>query len=181
MVAPILVFAIGNESRADDALGPLLLRDLGGWLKESKLSEQVELLEEFQLQVENALDMKDRQLVLFIDAGMDTPTPFAFYHAQPGDERMLYSHALTPESLLKVYVQFYERNAPDVFVLCIRGISFELGGSLTLQAAANLSAALDFVKLCLLDLDVLSWDSQCTQQALGVSIRSAQETNQITR
>ena len=86
-----------------------------------------------------------------------------------------------PESLLKVYVQFYERNAPDVFVLCIRGISFELGGSLTLQAAANLSAALDFVKLCLLDLDVLSWDSQCTQQALGVSIRSAQETNQITR
>ena len=28
MVAPLLVFAIGNESRGDDALAPLLLRQL---------------------------------------------------------------------------------------------------------------------------------------------------------
>ncbi len=70
MVAPTLIFAVGNESRGDDALGPLLLRQLESWLAAEDHAEQFELLEEFQLQVEHAMDMKDRKLVLFIDAGM---------------------------------------------------------------------------------------------------------------
>ena len=81
-VAPILVFAVGNESRGDDALGPLLLRELQAWLTETGLADDFELLEEFQLQVEHAMDMKDRRLVLFIDAGLDTPAPYSFYRAQ---------------------------------------------------------------------------------------------------
>ncbi len=181
MVAPVLVFAIGNESRADDALGPLLLREIEVWLTENGLSDQFELLEEFQLQVENALDMKDRQLVLFIDAGMDTPSPFSFYRAQASDERMLYSHALAPESLLKVYNQFYEQDVPDVFVLCVRGANFELGEPLSAEAVNNLTSTLEFIKPCLLETDVALWDSRCTSKVMDATIRSAQETNQITR
>ena len=54
MEAPVLIFAVGNESRGDDALGPLLLRELDAWLTASKSSEQFELLEDFQLQIEHA-------------------------------------------------------------------------------------------------------------------------------
>ena len=40
---------------------------------------EFELLEDFQLQIEHALDLAGRRLALFIDAGTGTPAPFAFY------------------------------------------------------------------------------------------------------
>jgi hydrogenase maturation protease len=166
MVAPVLIFAIGNESRGDDALGPLLLRELDIWLKASGCSEQVELLEDFQLQVEHAMDMKDRRLVLFVDAGMDTPAPFSFYRAQASDEPVLYSHALAPEALLKVYTQFYMETPRDVYILCIRGERFELGDGLSLQAGAHLAAALAFSMKLLLKPEVDAWDNRLIQKSV---------------
>ena len=162
MVAPVLIFAIGNESRGDDALGPLLLRELDICLKANNLSDKFELLEDFQLQIEHAMDMKDRELVLFIDAGMNTLSPFSFYRAQPNDEPVLYSHALMPEALLKVYTQFYHEASPDAFILCIRGDLFELGEPLTPQAEANLASALRFAQRLLLEPEAASWDGQNT-------------------
>lgn len=158
MVAPVLLFAIGNESRGDDALGVLLLRELDSWLIANNFSEQIELLEDFQLQIEHAMDMKDRRLVLFIDAGMDTPEPFSFYRAQANDEPVLYSHALAPEALLKVYTQFYQDALPDVFVLCIRGEHFELGEALSPPALEHLAQAVEFGKKLLQEPETHSWD-----------------------
>lgn len=158
MSAPVLILAVGNESRGDDALGPLLLRQLDVWLQEENRSEQFELLEEFQLQVENAMDMKDRKLVLFIDAGMGTQAPFSFYRAQANDEPVLYSHELEPEALLNVYGQFYQEPPPDVFILCICGERFELGEGLSPEAAERLSLAFEFGKKLLLHPDAKNWD-----------------------
>lgn len=188
--APVLIFAVGNESRGDDALGPLLLRRLDEWLNSGEgrrekgeetsgreLSiDQFELIEDFQLQIEHAMDMKDRRRVLFIDAGMNTPSPFAFYRAQINEEQVLYSHALSPEALLKVYTQFYQEAPPDAYVLCISGASFELGEPITTRAVTNQSAALDFAKQLLSKPDI--WDGQCTQSSIAT--RSAQAPNQLT-
>ena len=159
MVAPVLVFAVGNESRGDDALGVLLLRELDAWLTSISASDQFELLEDFQLQIEHAMDMKERRLVLFIDAGMDTAAPFTFYRAQSNEEPVLYSHALAPEALLKVYAQFYRETPPDVFILCIRGESFELGEGLSSQAEANLAGAFEFSKTLLTNPVSIAWEN----------------------
>lgn len=204
MAAPVLIIAIGNESRGDDALGPLLLRELDVWLNSGEgrcpqgvgravpvasattatlrekgevFVEQFELLEEFQLQIEHAMDMKDRKLVLFIDAGMDTPLPFSFYHAQMSNEPTLYSHALAPESLLKVYSEFYGQASPAAFVLCIRGESFELGEAPSADACANLLSALTFTKTLILEPEAGVWDKQCTKEITKATIRSAHVTN----
>lgn len=158
MTAPVLIFAIGNESRGDDALAPMLVRELDSWLKLNKLSAQAELLEEFQLQIEHAMDMKDRQLVLFIDAGMDTPAPYSFYRTHTGDDPVLYSHAISPESLLTVYEQFYAETPPDAFVLCINGAGFELGDPLTLQAQTHLSSALNMARTLMHEPNASAWD-----------------------
>ncbi len=163
MAAPVLVFAVGNESRGDDALGVLLLRELDGWLKANACASQFELLEDFQLQVEHAMDMRDRRLVLFIDAGMDTPAPFVLYRAQNKSEPVLYSHALVPEALLKVYEQFYREAPPAVFVLCVCGEHFELGESLSSLAAERLALAFEFAKALLLKPEVAAWESFCSQ------------------
>ena len=102
MTAPVLIFAIGNESRGDDALAPILLRGLDAWLQVEGISGCCVLLEEFQLQIENTLDMQGRELVLFIDAGMNTAAPFAFYRAEASATPNLYSHALVPEASLDI-------------------------------------------------------------------------------
>lgn len=144
MIAPILIFAIGNESRGDDALAPLLARRLAVWLKENNLAGQCEILEEYQLQVEHVLDMQQRRLILFIDAGMDTPAPFTFYPLKNNAAAQLYSHALTPEALLAVHDQLYPSTALSAFVLCIKGENFELGEKLSALAEKYLQQAFDF-------------------------------------
>jgi hydrogenase maturation protease len=165
MPAPVLIFAIGNESRGDDALGPLLLRELENGLnstegrREKSCVEPFELLEDFQLQIEHAMDLSNRKRVLFIDAGMDTPAPFSFYRVQASDEAVLYSHALSPEALLKTYAQFYGETAPEAFVLCIRGISFELGEALSPVATEHLAQALQFVRQQLLEAGSADWNT----------------------
>lgn len=162
MIAPNLIFAIGNESRGDDALGPLLLRELAAWLTTSDLSDQFELIEAFQLQIEHSLDMRGRQLVLFIDAGISTRKPFDFYRAQAHDATTPYSHALSPEALLTVYAKLYEEAPPASFVLCIAGDRFELGESLSAQSADRLATAFYFSKKLLCQANVPHWEELLT-------------------
>ncbi len=165
MLAPVLVFAIGNESRGDDALGPMLLRELDAWLIANNLADEFELMEEFQLQVEHSLDMKDRKLVLFIDAGIDTPSPFSFYRATAGNEPVLYSHALSPEALLQV-AQRLHGTIPETFVLCIRGETFQLGEVPSSRALNNLAAALAFSRQLMSTPHAVLWNRAVSQNKM---------------
>lgn len=159
MVAPILIFAIGNESRGDDAIAPLLLRRLAKWLDAENISARFELLEDFQLQVEHATDMVGRELVLFIDAGLDTPAPYTFFRAKSNDSRTLFSHAITPESVMSTYRQVYQQTPPPAFVLCIRGEQFELGEHPTQEAERRMELAMEFLKKLLLEAEESFWEN----------------------
>jgi hydrogenase maturation protease len=134
--APILVLAIGNASRGDDALGPVL----AGRIEAAGL-EGVEVITEFQLQVENALDLVGREVVIFVDAGTGTPVPFEVREVRPEAEFLHTSHALSPEAVLATYVRIRGETPPPSFVVCVRGETFELGESLSAAAASNLEAA----------------------------------------
>lgn len=141
MTAPLVVIAVGNPSRGDDALGPLLLGRLAGWLEREGLAGTVELIEDFQLQIEHALDLEGRRLVLFIDAGEHTPGPYRFYRAVPALGPAHTSHALPPEAVLQVYRRTTGGEPPPSFVLCVRGERFELGEALSPEAEAYAEAA----------------------------------------
>ncbi|MBY0580000.1 MAG: hydrogenase maturation protease [Burkholderiales bacterium] len=141
MNAPFLIFGIGNESRGDDALGPLLLRRLADEVD----SKDVELIETCQLQIEHALDIAGRTWVLFVDAGKDTPDPHQFYRARPATDRTPFSHALSPEAVLCVHEKITGA-APAAHVLCIRGEDFELGHPLSEKAASRLESAFHFLQ-----------------------------------
>lgn len=158
MRAPCLVIAVGNLSRGDDALAPLLLQRLRGWLDESGRHDGIELLEEFQLQVEHAADIHERQLVLFADAGMDTPSPYTVERIWPNRKRAVFSHALEPEGVLDTYVRVYGQAPPPSYVLCISGTGFELGADLSPRAADNLEAASAFATLLLHEEDPQAWE-----------------------
>ena len=132
---PLLILAVGNPSRGDDALGPLLARRI-----EDSGLPGVEVLTEFQLQVENALDLEGRELVLFVDAGTGTPAPFELRVARPEAVFTHTTHALSPEAVLGTYIRVKGETPPRSLVLCIRGESFGLGEPLSPAAESNLDA-----------------------------------------
>ena len=134
--APVLVLAVGNPSRGDDALGPELAARL-----EAAALPGVEVITEFQLQVENALDLVGRERVIFVDAGTNTPAPFDLRRVEPAAEFLHTSHALSPEAVLATYLRVTGTAPPEAWVLCVRGESFQLGESLSAAAAVYLEAA----------------------------------------
>lgn len=137
MTAPILLLAIGNESRGDDALAPLLLRRLVA----AGLDAQVEAMEDFQLQVEHVADLAGRKAVLFIDADASCEPPLHFSQVAAAHDSSYTSHAMTPFALLHAYRQVYASEAPPCFLLRIRGYGFELGAGLSAAAAGHLEHA----------------------------------------
>lgn len=136
----LVVFGWGNLSRGDDGIGPLLLARLAQaqWPDAS-------LIEDYQLQLEHALDLQGADLALFLDAGRDTLAPYAFSEifARPGLTHT--SHALAPESVLAVFEKTLGLTPPPSFLLCVRGESFDLGAGLSAQGATRLEQAWAFL------------------------------------
>ena len=71
-VLPLLVFGWGNLSRGDDALGPLCVEQLRA---ECTASAGVEFLDDYQLQVEHALDLVGRTRILFVVSALSWVNP----------------------------------------------------------------------------------------------------------
>lgn len=144
MTARLLVFGYGNPSRGDDAIGPLLLDDLAA---QGEIG--AELLTDFQLQVEHAADLVQRELILFIDASQSCPPPFRLARISPAAHTDYTTHAMTPQAILNVFERVYGRPAPPTFLLEVRGERFELGEPLSEVAVENRDAALALlVQLC---------------------------------
>jgi hydrogenase maturation protease len=139
-VPPVLVLGWGNLSRGDDALGPLCVAALRDTLP-AHLVDHVEFLDDYQLQIEFALDLIGRTRILFIDASLNCVEPFEVHTAVARRDSTISSHALSPEALLQVFVDLQGHVPPPATVLAIRGAAFELGEPMTAAAKANLVAA----------------------------------------
>ena len=138
---PLLVLGWGNLSRGDDALGPLLVETLREQLP-AEMRDQVEFLDEYQLQIEHALDLVDRERVLLVDASLDCQAPFEVRTPQPRRDSSFTSHALSAEALLQVFVDMQGHAPPPTTLLAIRGEAFELGEPMSAAAQTHLAAAL---------------------------------------
>ena len=132
----LVVLGWGNESRGDDGLGPALLRRI-----EALGLAHVTAIEDFQLQLEHAVDLDGADLALFLDASVAAPAPFAFTEIAPRPGLTHTSHAMAPEAVLDVYSRVMGRTPPPAFVLAVRGEAFDLGTGLGEAATERLEAA----------------------------------------
>ena len=132
----MLVLATGNPSRGDDALGPLLAERL-----EDAALAGVEVLVDFQLQIEHALDLEGRRCVIFVDAGTGTPAPYQWCDVEPVADFRHTTHALSPGAVLATCLRCVDGPLPRARSLCVRGESFELGAPLSAAASRHLELA----------------------------------------
>ena len=131
MIAPVLIFAYGNLSRGDDALAPLLLE----YIEDKFGTQKIDFLCDFQLQIEHALDLENRDLVLFIDASVACEEAFNLSELQALKDKSYTTHAMSPASVLQVYQSIKKQAPPPCFLLSIQRISFELGEELSPNAS----------------------------------------------
>jgi hydrogenase maturation protease len=153
MLNPVLLFGYGNLSRGDDALGPLLLEFVEGNFN----LDTIEILTDFQLQIEHALDLENRELVLFVDASVSCVSAFDFAVLTPARDKSYTTHAMSPAAVLDVYQEIKKQTPPPCFLLSIKGEKFELGEGLSANAEQHLAQACQFAGKLLGDLDSTVW------------------------
>jgi hydrogenase maturation protease len=139
--APTLVFTWGNPSRGDDALGCLFHDELlhGDF-------EDVDVLTDFQLQIEHCIDLENRKRVIFVDADININSEYSLEKILPDNDSTFTTHAMSPQALMHVCSQVNQSELPECWLLKIRGFTFELGQPLSQAAQHNLDSALTATK-----------------------------------
>ena len=156
----ILVFAYGNPSRGDDALGPLLAEKLENCCQQP----EVKFVCDFQLQIEHATDLHECERVLLIDAAASLQQPCQFYRVLEQTQTQYTTHGMTPGQLLSVYRQVYQQPAPATFMLALRGTRFNLGEPLSSVAKISLQSGFELAQALLAAHSTQVWD-KLTHQA----------------
>lgn len=166
MTERLVAIAVGNPSRGDDALGPLLLERIAAEFPE------VVALSDFQLQIEHALDIEGADRVLFIDAATGLDAPFTFTGIGPEAGSAVLTHALSPAAVLEVFQRIEGRAPPPAFVLALRGTTFGLGEPASDNALEALEAAWRFIRPLLAAPGVDDWRA-CTVPDARITVRGA--------
>jgi len=143
MIKPLLIFGWGNPSRGDDALGPRFveaLRPLVG----AGAASRIDLLDDYQLQVEHALDLVGREHVLFVDASIRCAAPFEVSALRAARDTSFTTHALSPASVMQVFRELRNEEPPPCTLLAIRGDRFNLGEAPQPEALLHLTLAVEW-------------------------------------
>jgi hydrogenase maturation protease len=134
--ARVLVLGYGNPGRQDDGLGPAVATEIDGlgW-------PNVTAHDNYQLNIEDAMDVAAHDVVWFVDAAKAGPSPYDMRGVSPASPVEFSSHIVRPETILAIARQCYG-GSPKAFLLAIRGYEFEFIEALTPGAVHNLRAAL---------------------------------------
>jgi hydrogenase maturation protease len=134
-----LILGYGNPGRQDDGLGPEAARRI-----EALVSPNVTTIDNYQLNIEDAMDVADHDEVWFVDAARTGSAPFTIQRLAPATSFDFTSHLVRPEAILAMADQYYG-GRPRAYLLAIRGYAFEFIEALTPSASDNLSQAVDML------------------------------------
>ncbi len=131
----ILVLGYGNPGRQDDGLGPAIADEIGslGW-------PNLTSYDNYQLNIEDAIEVAAHDVVWFVDASKTGPSPYAVHAVVPSPVIDFSSHLVRPEAILAIARTCYG-HAAQGFLLAVRGYEFAFVEALTAGAAGNLQAA----------------------------------------
>ena len=136
----VLLLGFGNPGRRDDGLGPAIAEAVAGLGLPGLTVDS-----DFQLAVEHAADLADQDRVVFVDAALTGPEPFAFAAVAPSDDTHFTTHYVEPAMVLGLARRIYGART-EAYLLAVRGYDFDaFGEDLSEPAQANLDAALAFL------------------------------------
>jgi hydrogenase maturation protease len=148
----ILIYGYGNPGRQDDGLGILLTEEIEQWVKDNDL-KNISTDNNYQLNIEDAEVISDKDYVIFVDASMELIEDFQFTKIDSNDATIEFTmHAVSPSYVLDLCNKIYNK-FPMAYLLHIKGYEWELGSEMTEEAKKNLSLAIEFIKRKLKELN----------------------------
>jgi len=131
----VLVLGYGNPGRQDDGLGAAAVAEI-----ETLNWPNVTAYDNYQLCIEDAIDVAEHDVVWFVDASRVGASPFAVTELSRATSVEFTSHLVRPEAILAMAEQYYN-STPCAYLLAIRGYEFEFIEALTPRASDNLRLA----------------------------------------
>jgi len=145
----ILIYGYGNPGRQDDGLGNAFVEKIEAWVKEKNL-KGFEFDSNYQLNIEDAAAVADKDLVIFADASTENIESFILTPVDASTKVVFTTHAASPGYIIGLCKKIYNRT-PPTYLLHIKGYEWEFKEGLTKKAKQNLEESLKAMKEKLLN------------------------------
>jgi len=140
----ILIYGYGNPGRQDDGLGNEFVELLEEWVNEQKL-EDFEFDSNYQLNIEDAAAVADKDLVIFVDASTEEIESFILTPVDTSTKVAFTTHAASPGYIVGLSKKLYNK-FPPTYLLHIKGYEWDFNEGLTEKAKQNLEESLEWMK-----------------------------------
>jgi hydrogenase maturation protease len=140
----ILVYGYGNPGRQDDVLGVRLAEAIDEWAVQNKY-DFIETDTNYQLNIEDAVIIKDKDLVIFADASQEEMDDYLLTKVVADSKVDFTMHHVNPSYIHYLCNDLYQK-VPESFLLHIKGYKWEFMGNLTKMAESNLNKAKAFLQ-----------------------------------
>lgn len=133
----ILLIGYGNPTRMDDGVGWYIADKI-----QEKFDDEIEVLQADQISVEMVEDIKDRDVVILVDAHIsDEDDWIRSVEIEPDPSPGLITHIIKPSNLLAFCQSLYHKH-PKAYLYSVKGIVFDFGEELSEQTQKNADEAI---------------------------------------
>ena len=139
-----MIYGYGNPGRQDDGLGNLFIEETEKWAKEEGL-DNLSFDSNYQLNIEDAANISEHDIVIFVDASLETIEDFLLTKITPSPKVEFSMHAVSAAFVVKLCNDIYDKT-PESFLLHLKGYEWDFKPGLTPKATENLDRALEFMK-----------------------------------
>ncbi len=140
----ILIYGFGNPGRQDDGLGNEFVDMFRQWV-DTEGFPGFEFDSNYQLNIEDAAAIKDKDIVIFVDASTEEIEDCLFTPVNGSTDITFTTHAASPGYIVQLCRELYDK-APATYLLHIRGYEWAFMEGLTDKARKNLLKAYDLMK-----------------------------------
>ena len=145
----ILIYGYGNPGRQDDGLGIALAERIADWVLENRITS-VEVDTNYQLNIEDAATIAEKDLVVFIDASEEDIEDFCLRQVDGSTKISFTTHAASPGYIVRLCRELFQTE-PLVLQLHIKGYEWAFQEGLSERARKNLDQALEYMQILLAD------------------------------
>lgn len=140
----IMIYGYGNPGRMDDGLGAGFVEIFSKWAEDNGI-KNIEFDSNYQLNIEDADAIADKDLVLFVDASQEEIENFVLTKVDDDSDMSFTSHEASPGYIFHLCKTLFEK-LPATFLLHIKGYEWSFQEGLTEKASHNLMESVEFIK-----------------------------------
>ena len=140
----VLLYGYGNPGRQDDGLGNEFINRMQDWVNKEGL-EGFEFDSNYQLNIEDAHVISDKELVIFVDASTEDIPDFCISKVNESSKMSFTTHSASPGYVLDLCKKLYDKS-PVTLLLHIKGYEWNFKEELTKKAEENLEKAITYFK-----------------------------------